>query len=55
MVMVNFFDHRPWGKFKGAMVMVSALPPLPQIMIASILIIFIIVDVSQVVNHMKQK
>ena len=32
MVMVNFFDHRPWGKFKGVMVMVSALPPPPQFM-----------------------
>ena len=28
MVMVNFFDHWPWGKFQGVMVMVSALPPL---------------------------
>ena len=27
MVMVNFFDHWPWGKFQGVMVMVSALPP----------------------------
>ena len=30
MVMVNFFDHRPWGKFQGVMVMVSALPPPPK-------------------------
>ena len=27
--MVNFFDHWPWGKFQGVMVMVSALPPPP--------------------------
>ena len=26
----QFFDHRPWGKFQGVMVMVSALPP-PQL------------------------
>ena len=31
MVMVNFFDHRPWGKFQGVMVMVSDLPPPPMI------------------------
>ena len=28
MAMVKFFDHWPWGKFQGVMVMVSALPPL---------------------------
>ena len=37
MVMVNFFDHRPWGKFQGVMVMVSALPP-PQIRLKNIYI-----------------